>query len=47
MASIKKYATKNGHMWRVQYRSPTVRGSRILVTLCVLLGQIVTQLVEM
>lgn len=22
MASIKKYATKSGHMWRVQYRSP-------------------------
>ncbi|MGJ4169946.1 tyrosine-type recombinase/integrase [Corynebacterium macclintockiae] len=25
MASIKKYATKNGHMWRVQYRSPDGR----------------------
>lgn len=25
MASIKKYATTNGHMWRVQYRSPDGR----------------------
>lgn len=47
MASIKKYAAKNGHMWRVQYRSPTVRGSRILVTGQAPLCQIVTQLVEM
>ena len=25
MASIKKYAPKNWHMWRVQYRSPDGR----------------------
>lgn len=25
MASIEKYATKSGHMWRVQYRSPDGR----------------------